>query len=105
MPDHLGTTLAASNHRDDSTSRVDGMQQVVVRMENDVAQVLAGPGRDIRDKPCPQDDVLGTDSSAVDLHGKALLIEGDPTHVRPKLNIWQAARRPLQVLIEFLPTD
>src|ERR1700730_7535712 len=33
MPDHLGTTLAASNHGANPTGRVDGVQEVVVRME------------------------------------------------------------------------
>src|ERR1700730_760598 len=105
MPDHLGTALTASNHGDDPTGRVDGVQEVVVRMENGIAQVWAGPGRNIRHKPGPQHDVPCTDGSAVDLHGKGLLTEGDPTHFRPKLNIWQAPGRPLQVLIEFLPAD
>src|ERR1700674_1764680 len=105
MPDHLGTTLTASNHGDDPTGRVDGVEEVVVRMEDDVAEVWAGPGRNIRHKPGPKDDVLCTDGPAVELDGKAVLIEGDPTHFRPKLNIWQAAGRPLQVLAELLAAD
>src|ERR1700730_5573007 len=105
MPDHLGTALTASNHGDNPTGRVDGVQEVVVRMENGIAQAWAGPGRNIRHKPGPQHDVLCTDGPAVDLHGKALPIEGDLTYFRPNLNIWQAARHPLQILIELLPTD
>src|ERR1700694_634349 len=105
MPDHLGATLTASNHGNDPTGRVDGVEEVVVRMEDDVAEGGAGPARNIRHKPGPQHDVLCADGSAVNLHGKVLPINGDLTYFRPELDIWQAPGRPLQVLIEFLPTD
>src|ERR1700674_260371 len=105
MPDHLGPTLTASDDGDNPTGRVDRVEEVVVRMENDVAEVWVSPGRNIRHKPGPEHDVLRADGPAIDLHGKALLIDGDLTHFRPKLNIWEAAGHPLQVLIEFLATD
>src|ERR1700736_4541254 len=98
MPDYLGTTLTASNHGDDPTGRVDGVEEVVVRMKNDITEVWLSPGRNIRDQPGPEHDVLCADRPAVDLRGKTLLIEGDLTHFGAKLNIWQAAGHPLQVL-------
>src|SRR3984893_5082698 len=104
MPDHLGPTLTAAGRGYDPTGRVDGVEEVVVRMENDVTEVWVCPGRNIRHQAGPEHDVLGADGPAVDLHRKALLVEGDPTHLGAKLDIWQAAGDPLQVLIEFLAT-
>src|SRR3984893_1187179 len=105
MPDHLGTALTASNHGDDPTGRVGGGEEVVVRIENDVTEVWGSPGRNIRNQAGPEHDVLGADGPAIDPHGKALLVEGDLTHFGAKLDIWQGAGDPLQVLIEFLATD
>src|SRR2546428_13466753 len=105
MPDHFGATLTTSNHGDNPTRRVDGMAQVVVRMEDLVAEVWASPRLNIRHKPSPKHDVLGADGPAVDLHGKALLIEGDLAHFPAKFNLWQAACHPFPALIEFRRTD
>ena len=83
--------LTASNHGDDPTGRVDGMAQVVVRMENVVAEVCASPRRNIQHKSGSEHDVLRADGTAIELHGKAFLIEVDLTHFRAKFNIGQAA--------------
>src|SRR5216683_1478610 len=105
MPDHLSATLTAANDGDDPTCRVDGMDQVVVGVENVIAKVRAGPLRNARHKAGSENDILRAERPPVELDGKALLIEADLTDFRAKFDIWQAAGHPLQVLIEFLATD
>src|SRR5437660_3129190 len=105
MPEDLGATLTASNHRDNPTRRVDGMPQEVVGMENLVAEVRSGPVRNVRDESGAQRDGLCAEEAAVKLDGKALLVEADLTYVRAKFDVGQRAGHPLQVLIEFLPAD
>src|ERR1700731_4744118 len=87
MPDHLGATLTASNYRDNPIGRVDGMEQVIVRMENVVPEMRASPRGNVRHQSGPEHDVLCTDRPAVDLQGEALPIDGGLTHLRAKLNV------------------
>src|ERR1700730_15770493 len=105
MPDDLGGTLTTSNDSDDPPGRVEGVAQEVVGMENDVPEVWSGPVRNVRHKPGSKHDGLCAEQASVESDGKALLIERDGTDLRAKFDIGQAAGHPLQVLIEFLPTD
>src|SRR5216683_4523714 len=105
MPDDLGATLTAAYHGDDPARRVVGMAQVLVGMENLVAEVRLGPLRNVRHEAGSENDILRAERPPVELDGKALLIEADLTDFRAKFDIWQAAGHPLQVLIEFLATD
>src|ERR1700716_2455222 len=105
MPEDLGATLTTSNHSDNPTSGVDGMAQEVVGMENLVAEVGSGPVRNVRDEPGSEHDGLCAEEPAVELDGKGLLVETDLAYVRAKFDIGQRPGHPLQVLIEFLPTD
>ena len=92
MPHHLGATLTASDHGDNPTGYIGGMEQVIVRMEHEVADVTASPRRNCRHESGPKHDVPGVDHPAIDVHGKHLLVG-------------QAGGHPLQVLIEFFATD
>src|SRR3984893_4009943 len=105
MPDDLGGTLAASNDGDDPPRWGDGVAQEIVGMENDVAEVWSGPVRNVRHKASSKHDGVCAEHPAVELDGKALLVQPDLTNLRAKFDIGQAAGHPLQVLIEFLPTD
>src|ERR1700694_1764461 len=102
MPDHLGAALTASNDGDHPARCVDGMAQVVIRMKDFVPKEWATPRRDNRHETGSQDDVPGTERPAVELYGKAFLIESNSKHFCAKFNIGQAAGHPLQVLVEFL---
>src|ERR1700694_2347288 len=104
MPDDLGAALTASDDGDNPIRRVDGTETVVIRMEDLVAEEWTSPGRDIRNKPSSEHDVLGADGPASNPHGKVLLLQSDLTHFRAKFNIGQPAGHPLQVLIKFLAT-
>src|SRR3981081_3678660 len=81
------------------------MAQVVVGMENRIAEVWASPWRNIRHKPSSEHDVICAEHPTVEPYRKGLLVDGDLTHVRAEFNIGQAAGGPLQVLIEFEATD
>src|SRR5216684_4206209 len=105
MPDDLGATLTAAYHGDNPARRVDWMAQVVVGMENLVAEVRSSPLRNVRHEAGPENDVPCAERPPVEPDGKASLIDTDLTDIRAKFNIWQAACHPLQVLIEFLTTD
>src|ERR1700674_2214599 len=105
MPDDLGGPLAASNDGDHPPRWVDGVAQEIVGMENDVAEVWSGPVRNVRHKASSKYDGVCAEHPAVEQDGKALLVQPDLTNLRAKFDIGQAAGHPLQVLIEFLPTD
>src|SRR6266851_3214823 len=105
MPDDLGATLTAAYHGDNPARRVVGMAQVLVGMENLVAEVRLGPLRNVRHEAGSEHEVPCVERPPVELDGKALVIEADRADFRAKFNIWQAACHPLQVLIEFLATD
>src|SRR4029077_511689 len=103
MPDHLGAALTATNDGDHPARCVDGMAQVVIRMKELVPEEWASPRRDNRHETGSQHDVPRTERPAVELYGKAFLIESNSKHFCAKFDIGQAACHPLQVLVEFLP--
>ncbi len=102
MPDHLGAALTASNDGDHPARCVDGVAQVVIRMKDFVPEEWATPRRDNRHETGSEYDVPGPERPAVELYGKAFVIESNSKHVRAKFDIGQAACHPMQVLVEFL---
>src|SRR6202163_5046316 len=104
MPDDLGAALTPSDDGDNPIRRVDGAEQIVIRMEDLVAEVGASPRREIRQETGSEHDVLRADGPASDLHRKGVLPQSDLTHFRAKFDVGQPAGHPLQVLIEFLAT-
>src|SRR5712692_1228424 len=104
MPHHLGAALTASNDGDHTARSVDGVAQVVIRMKDFVPEEWATPRRDNRHGTGSQHDVPGSEPPAVELYGKAFVIESNSKHICAKFDIRQAAGHPLQVLVEFLAT-
>src|SRR6266852_4915186 len=102
MPDHLGANLTVSNAGEHPARCVDGVAQVVIRMKDFVPEEWATPRRDNRDETGSQHDVPGPERPAVELYGKAFVIESNSKHLCAKFDIGQAAGHPLQVLVEFL---
>src|SRR5260370_41022002 len=105
MPEDVGATLTAAYHGDNPARRVVGMAQVLVGMENLVAEGRLGPLRNVRHEAGSEHEVPCGERPPVELDGKALVIETDRADFRAKFNIWQARRHPLSILIEVLPSD
>src|ERR1700736_2930012 len=105
MPDHLRTTLAASDHGDNPTCHVDRLAQVINRMEDLGAKIRLSPGWNVWRQACPQHEVRRVENSAVEPNRKFVGLKGNLAHLGAEFDVGQATGYPSQVLIEFFSTD